>query len=190
MSYLLTESEIAALTGITQSDIPNDVIDLAEDQVKRALSKDYATESETETFYLSTEQTYVQLKHRNIVAVSSFTIEDVNEDGLSEDDDEFKTFKEEGIIRCTQLTTLKEIEIKYTYGACAVESLDKYLHLLYVLKLILFSNPDIIPAGKMSERIGDYAITYNVVDLKQRPKMIDDEINKVILSGEDTLHFI
>jgi len=190
MSYLLTEEEITALTGITQSDIPNDIIDLAENQVKKKLGKDYATVSETETFYLYTEQSYIQLKHQNIVAVSSFTIADVNETGLKEDDDEFKLFKEEGIIYCSQLTTFKSTVITYTYGACAVEDIDKYLHLLFLLKMIILSNPDIVPAGKMNEKIGDYSIRYNVADLKQRPQMIDEEINRVTLSGEDTLHFI
>jgi len=190
MAYLLTEEEIADLTGITQSDIPNDAIDLAEDQVKRKLSKNYATKTETETFYLYTDQSYFQLKHQNIVAVSLFTIADVNETGLSEDDDEYKLFKEEGIIYSTYFTTFKSTVITYTYGACTVDDIDRYLHLLFVLKLILLSNPDIVPAGKMSERIGDYSINYNVADLKQRPQMIDEEINKVILSGEDTLHFL
>ena len=190
MSKLLTESEVAALTGITESDIPADTLSLAETLVKNKLGKEYETKIKTETFYLYTEQSYIQLKNQNIISISSFTIADINEDGLSESDEEYKLFKEEGIIYCTQLTRFKEISITYSYGASTVEDLDRYLHLLYILKMLLLSNPDIIPAGKMSEKIGDYSIKYNVADLKQRPQMIDDEINLVVLDGEETLHFI
>jgi len=188
--YLLTKSDIANLTGITDTNIPDDVIEFAEDQVKRKLAKDYDTLAETEIYSLYTEQSYIQLKHQNIVAVSVFTIEDINEVGLVESDDDYKLFKEEGIIYCTSLTTFKTITLTYTYGACTVEDLDKYLHLLYALKMIISTNPDIIPDGKKSEKIGDYSISYNSADLKEQPQIIDNLINQATLSSENTLHFL
>ena len=182
---LLTAAQIATITGMTEADIPADVVTWAETRVEKLLDKKYTETEETWEHILYTSQTYLQLPHQNIVSVSSFTIEDINETGLSEADDEFTVFKEEGIIRCTQLVTLKKITITYRYGNSTVEDLDKYLHLLLVIKMLILSNPDLIPKDEIEERIGDYTVKYNMTELKAKPALIDDEIKKVISDGDE-----
>ena len=189
---LLNAEDISSFTGITKSDIPQEIVDWAEQRVEQKLGKDYGdakTSSEEYMFYESTDM--LKVKHSNIVAVSSLTIEDIDEDGLDEDNQEFYVFKEDGIIQCDSFVTYKKINITYTYGNNSVEDLDKYLHLLYTLKQLIISYPDLIPKEELSESIGDYSVSYNVSDLKKRPDMIDDEINKVISDkANDQLFFI
>ena len=137
------------------------------------------------------ENDTIRVKNQNIISVTSLTIEDVDEDGLEEDNDEFYVFKEEGIIVCSSFVTYKKINITYTYGNSSVEDLDKYLHLLYVLKQLIISYPDLIPKEELSESIGDYSVRYNVVELKKKPELIDDEINRVISDkANDQLYFL
>ena len=189
---LLNAEDIASFTGLTKSDIPQEIVNWAEQRVEQKLGKDYGdakTSSEEYMFYESTDM--LKVKHSNIVAVSSLTIEDIDEDGLDEDNQEFYVFKEDGIIQCDSFVTYKKINITYTYGDNSVEDLDKYLHLLYTLKQLIISYPDLIPKEELSESIGDYSVSYNVSDLKKRPDMIDDEINKVISDkANDQLFFI
>jgi len=187
MASLLSKSDIASLTGMTADDIPADIVTWAESRVEKLLDKDYGTaKTETEEFYLYTDQSYLKLKHENIISISTFTIEDVDEDGLSEDDDEYKLFKEEGIIYCTMLQTFKTITITYTYGNCSVGDLDKYLHLLLCLKKLIVVKPDAIKKESISEKIGDYLVKYNVTELKERPGLIDDEIKEVMSAIDKT----
>jgi len=189
---LLNAEDIASFTGLTKSDIPQEIVDWAEQRVEQKLGKDYGdakTSSEEYMFYESTDM--LKVKHQNIVSVSSLTIEDIDEEGLDEDNQEFYVFKEDGIIQCDSFVTYKKINITYTYGNNSVEDLDKYLHLLYTLKQLIISYPDLIPKEELSESIGDYSVSYNVSDLKKRPDMIDDEINKVISDkSNDQLFFI
>jgi len=189
---LLNAEDISSFTGITKSDIPQEIVDWAEQRVEQKLGKDYGdakTSSEEYMFYESTDM--LKVKHQNIVSVTSLTIEDIDEDGLDEDNQEFYVFKEDGIIQCDSFVTYKKINITYTYGNNSVEDLDKYLHLLYTLKQLIISYPDLIPKEELSESIGDYSVSYNVSDLKKRPDMIDDEINKVISDkSNDQLFFI
>ena len=189
---LLNAEDIASFTGLTKSDIPQEIVDWAEQRVEQKLGKDYGdakTSSEEYMFYESTDM--LKVKHQNIVSVSSLTIEDIDEEGLDEDNQEFYVFKEDGIIQCDSFVTYKKINITYTYGNNSVEDLDKYLHLLYTLKQLIISYPDLIPKEELSESIGDYSVSYNVSDLKKRPDMIDDEINKVISDkANDQLFFI
>ena len=189
---LLNAEDISSFTGITKSDIPQEIVDWAEQRVEQKLGKDYGdakTSSEEYMFYESTDM--LKVKHQNIVSVSSLTIEDIDEEGLDEDNQEFYVFKEDGIIQCDSFVTYKKINITYTYGNNSVEDLDKYLHLLYTLKQLIISYPDLIPKEELSESIGDYSVSYNVSDLKKRPDMIDDEINKVISDkSNDQLFFI
>ena len=188
---LLTASQLAAILSIPEADIPATTITIAESRVKKLLSKEYATVEYTHETMLHSDQEYLKLPHQNIIAVSSFTIEDVDEDGLSEADDEFSLFKEEGIVYCTALTTFKKIELTYTYGACTVDDLDKYLHSLIVLKMVIISKPGIITKESISEKIGDYSVKFNVADLQNQPQLIDDEINKVVNeSDENSLYFL
>jgi hypothetical protein len=184
--------DIEILLNLTEASLTDDMLDVAQKQVEEILDKDYGSaKSETEEFYLYEKTNVIKLKHRNIVEVSSFTIEDVNEDGLSEDDDEYYLLKNEGIIKCSLLTTFKTITITYTYGNCSIGTLDKYLQVLFVLKQIIMTNPDLINKEEISEKIGDYSVTYNVTELKSRPELIDKEINKVISisDGNDLFFF-
>ena len=189
---LLNSEDIASFTGITKANIPQEIVDWAEQRVEKKLGKDYGdakTATEEYLFYESSD--ILKVKHQNIVAVSLLTIEDIDEDGLDEDNQEFYVFKEDGIIQCDSFVTYKKINITYTYGDNSVEDLDKYLHLLYTLKQLIISYPDLIPKEELSESIGDYSVSYNVSDLKKRPDMIDDEINKVISDkANDQLFFI
>jgi len=189
---LLNSEDIASFTGITKANIPQEIVDWAEQRVEKKLGKDYGdakTATEEYLFYESSD--ILKVKHQNIVAVSLLTIEDIDEDGLDEDNQEFYVFKEDGIIQCDSFVTYKKINITYTYGSNSVEDLDKYLHLLYTLKQLIISYPDLIPKEELSESIGDYSVSYNVSDLKKRPDMIDDEINKVISDkANDQLFFI
>lgn len=185
---LLTASQIAAVTGITEGDLPADIITWAESRVEKKLDKNYTEKSNTYTFYLDTAQSYVKMPHRSLISVSSFTIEDVDEDGLSESDNEFYVFKDEGIIYSDYFTTFKEISITYTYGNETAEDLDKYLHLLYVLKMLVTNYPSLLTKTKVKEKIGDYSVEYATAELKEHPSMIDREINTVI-SDSDTTGF-
>ena len=189
---LLNSEDIASFTGITKANIPQEIVDWAEQRVEKKLGKDYGdakTSSEEYMFYEASN--ILRVKHPNIVAVSSLTIEDIDEDGLDEDNNEFYVFKEDGIIECASFVTYKKINITYTYGSNSVEDLDKYLHLLYTLKQLIIVYPDLIPKEELSESIGDYSVSYNVSDLKKRPEMIDDEINRVISDkANEDLFFI
>jgi hypothetical protein len=189
---LYKSADIEILLNLTEDTLTDDILDIAQKQVEEILDKDYGSaKSETEEFYLYEKTDIIKLKHRNIIAISSFTIEDVDEDGLSEDDDEYYLLKNEGIIKCSLLTTFKTITITYTYGICSIGTLDKYLQVLFVLKQIIMTNPDLINKEEISEKIGDYSVTYNVTELKSRPELIDKEINKVISisDGNDLFFF-
>jgi hypothetical protein len=189
---LYKSADIEILLNLTEDTLTDDILDIAQKQVEEILDKDYGSaKSETEEFYLYEKTDIIKLKHRNIIAISSFTIEDVDEDGLSEDDDEYYLLKNEGIIKCSLLTTFKTITITYTYGNCSIGTLDKYLQVLFVLKQIIMTNPDLINKEEISEKIGDYSVTYNVTELKSRPELIDKEINKVISisDGNDLFFF-
>jgi len=183
--------DVETLLNLSANSVSDDMLDIAQKQVEQTLAKDYGTaKSETEAFYLYDLTSIIKLKHYNIVAVSSFTIEDVNEDGLSEDDHEFYVMKEEGIIKCELLATWKTITIVYTYGNCTVGTLDKYLQLLFILKQIILTNPSLITKEAISEKVGDYTIKYNVTELTQRPQMIDKAIADVlsIMDGNDLFY--
>ena len=180
--------DVETLLNLSANSVSDDMLDIAQKQVEELLAKDYGdAKSKTEAFYLYEKTDIVKLKHQNIIDVSSFTIADVNESGLSEDDEEFYVFKEDGIIKCSSLTTLKTITIVYTYGNCTVGTLDKYLQLLFILKQIILTNPSLITKEAISEKVGDYTIKYNVTELTQRPQMIDKAIQDVIsvMDGND-----
>jgi len=188
---LLNAEDIASFTGLTKADIPQEIVDWAEQRVEKKLAKSYGAAKETSEEYLFYEDIDTfKVKNQSIVAVSLLTIEDIDEEGLSEDDGEFYVFKEDGIIQCTSIVPYKKVNITYTYGNNSVEDLDKYLHLLYVLKQLIIVYPDLIPKDELSETIGDYSIRYNVSELKARPDMIDAEINQVIADkADDQLYF-
>lgn len=190
MSSLLNISQISDVTGISEENIPNDLITWAEKRVEKKLGKTYTESTNTESRYLYEKTNILKLEKQNIVSVSSFTIEDVHESELSEDDEEYKLFKEEGIIKCDLLVPFEKIDITYTYGGDSVEDLDRYLHLLLILKQLIVSYPDRIPKEEISEKIGDYSVNYNVTELKSRPELIDKEIESTIQDiDEDDLYF-
>lgn len=187
---LLNISQISDVTGISEENIPNDLITWAEKRVEKILGKKYVEATNTESRYLYEKGDILKLEKQNIVSVSTFTIEDIHETNLSEDDDEYDLFKEEGIIKCPQLAPFKTIDITYTYGGSSVEDLDRYLHLLLVLKQLIIAYPDRIPKEEISEKIGDYSVKYNVTELKSRPELIDLEIEATIQDiDEDDLYF-
>ena len=78
---LYKASDVEVLLNLSANSVSDDMLDIAQKQVEQTLAKDYGTaKSETEAFYLYDLTSIIKLKHYNIVAVSSFTIEDVNED--------------------------------------------------------------------------------------------------------------
>ena len=189
MADLLTKSDIAGFTGIAVGDIDDNVIVWAKAKVESTMAKTFDTLTETESFKIAEPVDYLKLKHQSIISIELFNVEDVDETdpGLTEADDDFDLYKLEGIIYY-DFPRNKTITIEYTYGNDDVEDIDNYLMLLYSMKMILLNNASVIPAGAVSEKIGDYTIKYNAAELKSNPEMIDLEI-QAILDDQTDLHF-
>lgn len=190
---ILARSDVERILSITDTTIPDKLLDWAEAQTEKMLDKSYDETEVTKHYYPRASQKYLNLDHTDIVSVEYIKI-----DGTAVDSDSYNVYKEEGMIILKSSTDVElysdylvyfpkdgDIEIKYTYGGDTVGELDKYICFLLLFKELLRTRPDMITKQAIEEHIGDYSIRYNVEDLKKRPDEIDKDIQRAVSIERD-----
>ena len=170
---IITKAEVAVTLRIDENDIPDTLFNNAEKEVEKLIGKRYSELTENRTFKLSESQEYLELKHSNINSIITFTVDDVDID-----EDDYDLYGEEGVIHYTFLAN-EEIHLVYTYANDIADATEKILVFLLVFRDVLLIRPDLITKELVSEKIGDYTVTYNVAELKLSPDRLKKRIDEL-----------
>lgn len=175
---ILERSDIATILEIDESDIPEDILTWAEKETEKLLNKTYSEIEETETRYLTEHVRHVNLEHTNVTEIIY-----IKEDGIEVEPEDYYLYKDEGIVLLSYyLSREVEYEIRYKYGNDSVGDLDRKICFLTVLKNLLIHKPNLFENRKdiLSEKIGDYTVKYNLATVREKPEILQEDINRLV----------
>jgi len=181
MSVLLTRAEIADILGISDTDIPWDIVTWAEEEVKKLTGKSYIEVETSKTFCLRMDkQSYLNLPKMNITNIIKVEYSTDAGDTWNEIvDSEYWYFDEESLVVFDfLLTELYLYKVSFKYGACNVEPLEKKLQFLLVFKYLLNYKVNLFTSLKdvKQEKLGDHSITYSVSTAVSKPELVNTDI--------------
>jgi hypothetical protein len=197
---LLTSADISDILGIDEAEIPQRIVDWGKAEVEKMLCKKYdAVEDEVEEFILrdNITQDYLQLSQNNITSISSITYRRIGIDSAEastiEAEDYYLESDTSMVYFTSGLYNNYIYAITYTYGGVAIADIDRQLQFLVILRYLLKYKSDLFTTNHevSSEKIGDYAISYNTEKLQSKPELIDADIERLKkLAGGGDNYFI